>query len=664
MTGFAWNETTTTAQYKDIRFFHIKKAENIDLGVYYDSANPSHPSIGVAFNLDEQTYLDSVILKIFYPEGAITSLIGQDSVFADDIADIISAGKSTYPTNELLQDALNTVMSDRASYWENEILLNPTLPHPTTTRGEFKFVADEEAIDIFNIKIQDYEDAVDTWLSGIPESNERAVLVSLSYNGVLYESNSLKNAILADDRAEAWVQIRYLSNAGSLGNLTPAQIAAAGYNGQAARRYAESDLFGLYKPGTLDEAEARQIFRAISRHEEHIAKYDARFDHLLDDAGTKFDTTIESLSQITEPAKALLVDLYIDAHNIELLPHNIYIDHASTSGGLTEKNVYNGDFKNTLILGGEGNDILYGGGGVDVIYGEAGNDTLIFRQSDVTIYDTIKEYYDGGEDASGTDRDVLRLEFRNGELDAIAGLRAELAELYGNMVLNAPSGNFTYTFQNLNLQIAGFEDMEVWVDGKKVSLDLKATDDYYIKADLDSQSGYLFYSSYHPGTDYSFANWYEDVSTTAGTYTTSAGGTIEVTSQGYFTYTAASLSYVQDSFTYSVTDSTGAISTATSYFINQTKVYGLTNSYSAFTAVDYKSVFNTSFGTETPVTADYLFDSGTGKYYWDYNPDDTITGSAYADKIDSGAGNDTIYGVQEMIFFPAAAAIISVQIVF
>ena len=81
-------------------------------------------------------------------------------------------------------------------------------------------------------------------------SREMIALTSLAFNNPVLIGSGLTGALQGEDRAEAWFEIRYHSN-------------ADGEN--ANRRYYESDLFGLYNesPGKDDYL---AVYRMYTRH--------------------------------------------------------------------------------------------------------------------------------------------------------------------------------------------------------------------------------------------------------------------------------------------------------------------------------------------------------------------------------------------------------------
>lgn len=229
-----------------------------------------------------------------------------------------------------------------------------------------------------------------------------------------------------------------------------------------------------------------------------------------------------------------------------------------------------GGLGNDIILGGVGNDILNGEGGIDNVDGGVGNDTIVFRKSDHSVVLSGNEVLNGGDDV-----DTLRLEFRSSELTP--ALRNEILEVYRDMVLNPQPGGYTHTFTNLNLQISNFENLEVWVDGKQVSLVLEARDAE--EWQIYNYDPYTYVHLTHNQTtptvwikDYSFAdttlyNWNTPTNITviSGTFSTTAGGTVTIDETGYGTYTPPTGFLGVDSFNYTITDISGQSSTATHY---------------------------------------------------------------------------------------------------
>ncbi len=291
--------------------------------------------------------------------------------------------------------------------------------------------------------------------------------------------------------------------------------------------------------------------------------------------------------------------------------------------------------------GSEFDDYINGRGGIDIINAGAGNDIVVYRLSDHSSILLGSDVLDGGADT-----DVLKLEFRSDELTT--ALREEILYVYNQIEVDPVPGGFSYEFTNLNLEISNFEYLEIWVDGQQVSLIPDAVNNYHVSSHSSSLTGWQSYvtgylldnnfnalSGSNSPDSFAFAN---EISATAGTFTTVAGGTIIVNSNGSFAYTSPVDFYGQDSYTYTVTDASGVPTSATNYFVNQSEINSISNSYTASSPVEYKSVYFAD------VNKTLSYDPDTGKLFWIWNPDDTITGSSYADYISTDVGSDTVYG--------------------
>ena len=110
-----------------------------------------------------------------------------------------------------------------------------------------------------------------------------------SKGNIKYKSPKLREAILNDNRTEAWYEIRYITNFG--------KSAGAGI---AKRRFYESELFGLYDDGvddlSISEQEAMQVYRMYTEHRGDILNYELKYG-----AGA----TLNGSSWIDPPVKRL-----------------------------------------------------------------------------------------------------------------------------------------------------------------------------------------------------------------------------------------------------------------------------------------------------------------------------------------------------------------------
>jgi Ca2+-binding RTX toxin-like protein len=232
------------------------------------------------------------------------------------------------------------------------------------------------------------------------ESNERAALMSMFYNGGAgIIGPKLLFALQTDNRAEAWYEIRYDSNGGGSSGA-----------GLANRRYAESDKFGLYdgpdqNNPAPNQAEAREVMRMYTMHHEEIRAYEALFSPLAGSPpishGIDFNLSFSRNRLITDFAEGRTIDGEVWVGKDDVLPGDT-LDGTAT-----------GD----LLFGEKGNDVLHGAAGTDVLYGGEGIDTL----------------------SGGADADLLR---GDGGADSLQGGA-------GNDRLEGGEGNDTYYFTSL-----------------------------------------------------------------------------------------------------------------------------------------------------------------------------------------------------------------------
>ena len=128
--------------------------------------------------------------------------------------------------------------------------------------------SEKAASDLLARVVDRFESQLDTRLGYImPQSKERAALTSMAYNGGIgIIGPNLKNAIINDNRAEAWFEIRYNSNGGNSRS-----------QGIANRRYSESDMFGLFDDGPLTVEGTKEVFRMFTKHQSEINAYESAY---------------------------------------------------------------------------------------------------------------------------------------------------------------------------------------------------------------------------------------------------------------------------------------------------------------------------------------------------------------------------------------------------
>lgn len=98
-------------------------------------------------------------------------------------------------------------------------------------------------------------------------SNERGALLSLVYNNPILIGKGLAGAIITNNRAEAWYEIRYNSHGGDSKNLP----------GIAKRRIEESNMFSLYGTENPTETDFCSAYIMYQKHRSQIEAYEDRW---------------------------------------------------------------------------------------------------------------------------------------------------------------------------------------------------------------------------------------------------------------------------------------------------------------------------------------------------------------------------------------------------
>jgi len=150
--------------------------------------------------------------------------------------------------------------------------------------------------------LEQYEKVVDNWITvfdyQILRSNshllsrnsmERAVLVALAAQNIIgLDANGkplnlpLAEAIINDNRAEAWYQIRY--GTFKEGTTPP--------NETVKRRLFESEIFGLYDDGVESYNISREtcapLYSMYNRHKELMLNYERQFKYAIDEINSEY----------------------------------------------------------------------------------------------------------------------------------------------------------------------------------------------------------------------------------------------------------------------------------------------------------------------------------------------------------------------------------------
>ncbi|MGH8625142.1 MAG: hypothetical protein ACREYC_07695, partial [Gammaproteobacteria bacterium] len=372
-------------------FTLLSRVEGHRLFAYRDT--DGIPTISIGINL--RVHGDLVLGMLgFDVSGQL--LTGEARVAEDEyIQRLKEAFKGSYATHGEVQDALNGILADRY----NDSRYDSSYERIT----EFKFATEAESLSAFDAMMAGYpgfagyEAQLDDWFvaQGIPplgESKERIALVSLAFNnGGELLGPKLAAALKSGDRAEAWYEIRYRSNADGV---------------NANRRYKESDLFGLYGENPTEE-NYKAAYRMYTRHGDSniygytgIVGYQAEYNP----ANAVYDgqdVPSKPIDANLGPAHSYLVNTY--GKGVAIAWDHIFVgEDASTvyfrgTDADADKYALRGTAENDLIFGESGNDQLRGGGGTDVLYGGAGNDILDGGAGDDILV--------GG---AGTDTYVLR----------------------------------------------------------------------------------------------------------------------------------------------------------------------------------------------------------------------------------------------------------------
>ena len=316
---------------------------------------------------------------------------------------------------------------------------NPTAQSAQAVIRNLRALPDETAATrLLDAVVQDFEVGFNARFGVMPDSKERAALVSLVYHRGINNSalDPLIYAVQNDLRAEAWFQIRYNQNP-----LENAIDPTKGANGIANRRYRESDLFGLYSNQPLTEIEARNVLKVAARHQFDIVPYEAKFHPV---GGV-------SISQALSPAVGVLITYYGAGQSLQ----QAFV--AFSLGG----DPIQGADSNDLLLGDTGHDILIGGGGDDVLRGEAGKDLYVINSGDGndTIVDTPADLNgDGQPDGDGQGLVVFGQHLLQG------GVKKQNESIYKSL-----DGQLTYQRSGSDLTVSGGGQtltIKAWQEGQ------------------------------------------------------------------------------------------------------------------------------------------------------------------------------------------------------
>ena len=341
----------------------------------------------------------------------------------DLIEHIDPAGSEITAYLNSVNDALGLEGTQRVTLSQHDITL---LIEARTATGErrrqiyrqlnLRFPSENYAATLFGIMLPEYESALDAALGGpaqLLQSKERIAIISLLYTMTNPTSASITNKIPAtisaiqhDNRAEAWYEIRYNSNA---------------RNRNTARRYREANLFGLYDSGTLtadqETAQDKEIMRMYTIHELQETRPSMKMSAY---EGAHSQKPAKTIVQEIAPAKNYLVNNFALGNTIDgevmvgkglvTYDYPLYDNGNYNDGNLTGKDQNDlifGEKGNDKLNGAGGNDVIYGGEGNDILIGGIGNDTLMGGENDDTYIINAGDGNDTIEDKQGKNKIVF-----------------------------------------------------------------------------------------------------------------------------------------------------------------------------------------------------------------------------------------------------------------
>jgi Ca2+-binding RTX toxin-like protein len=280
-----------------------------------------------------------------------------------------------------------------------------------------------------------YEANLDNWLNvtgaGVAQpgllvhaNEERLALLSLGFNSQVFITNQtntpwndaglpkllgggLTTALLNNNRAEAWYEIRYGSN---------------GDRQNADRRYVEANEFWLYD-ATITVDSAKEVMRMYTVHKAAIIAYENTYSPAL--ASQRKRVSIPAIGDYAGigASKNYLIANF--ARNLGMSIDGEVIVGAGLSSyaykegnnigdignksliGTDKNDLIFGEAGNDSIDGGANNDVIYGGLGDDILRGGKGDDLLMGGADDDTYIIDADDGKDTIEDKQGNNKVIL-----------------------------------------------------------------------------------------------------------------------------------------------------------------------------------------------------------------------------------------------------------------
>ncbi len=412
-------DTPSSYAYQRYRaILWLEESGNPHFDTYFDLGNPDLRSgnarltIGVGFLIEgDSEELTAARSKVFDAMG-ITATGARSRLHA------FLSDRAPTPTGKTLSQ-----LTDRAEVQAELNRIVTAFPSDGQPAGfEFRFTSEAQVKAAFTEIVKNYEQKL-PGLSTVPYSDERIAMLSPVYNsGSL--GPALRAAVLGNNRAEAWFEIRHNYNAG--------ETREKAGNGIAKRRYMEAHLFGLYDdidPVSVTLAEATSVYQMLQRHRRQIIAEEINWGtdpiqygptdwttgpktgawapaKQIDKANTDFAAILDGLEIRTlvhalQPARNALVaslaaqypDLSLSASDfnpidVQLAPDDVSRHLLDVRQNILVRNgaprdlSRDGDDAVNLLVGGAQSDVVVGGRGDDVLLGGAGLDTYLWKTGD------------------------------------------------------------------------------------------------------------------------------------------------------------------------------------------------------------------------------------------------------------------------------------------
>ena len=379
--------TFTDPTLDEVKAFILSKEGN-DVSLYHDPTENGYPTHGLGVRLDDK---DDLFLSAYISKLNIQDEEKNPVSYLSDVQSYVYDSEQNKWIEELdingekvkkpLKDVLESLFSqsDKEPFDKSSgIPDNAAVRLPSTKNNceiAFKdvvylsYLNGNSSLKIYGVK-EHFSDSVWSNLS----TNQRLALFSLNYQRMTLIGPKLKNAIITNNQAEAWYEIRYNSHGGDSKNLP----------GIAERRIEESDMFSLYGTENPTETDFCSAYIMYQKHRSQIEAYEDRWSRYFSNPPNNIQSQLSS-------AYKYLTDTYASG-NKTIAWNQIYIGDTD-SNQINKKGTGNAliiaGAGNDTINAGAGNDILIGGSGSDKLIGGSGCDTYKFNLGDG--YDTIIE---------------------------------------------------------------------------------------------------------------------------------------------------------------------------------------------------------------------------------------------------------------------------------